>query len=718
MKIANGLYLGFAAIIVVVLTTVWPAVAYAQQKTAAVAIGSEDIGGVVASTNGPEAGVWVIAETGDFQTRFAKIVVTDERGRYVVPDLPDGHYSLWVRGYGLEDSPKILARRGTIVNLKAIVAPNPAIAAKVYPAIAWFAMMHLPTKSELVNVQGGMNRYLSAMKNGACAGCHQLGDEYTRTIPENLGKFSSSQQSWIRRLQSGKAGLQMTELAASVLGGLPYKYLADWSDRIAAGALPTYKPPRPTGLERNLVLTIRDWMAPKEYVHDSTSTDWRNPTVNAYGPIYGAPELSTDEFPILDPVKNVATTFHAPVRDQDTPVAAGPVFAPSPVWGTERIWTSRTNAHSVTMDQDGRVWYTAVVRAPDNEPAYCKKGSDLASAKLFPLTSSSRQVAMYDPKIRKYTFIDTCFSTQHLAFAKDANDTLWFSNDRDKKLGEAVGWLNTKMFLKTGDAAKSQGWTSLILDTNGNGKRDAYVEPNQPVNPKLDKRIIADWYSVMTDPADGTIWGSVRTYPFRPRQAGGLVRLDPGPNPPATALAEYYNVPPPGFGVRGAAIDSNGVVWVSLASGHLGEFDRRKCKGPLNGPKATGDQCPEGWTFYPLPGPGFPELPQFSAESTYITWVDQHNTLGLGYNVPIATGNLYGGLHALVNGKFVNLTVPYPLGFFTKDVEGRIDDPNADWKGRGLWVAEGDRTPWHEEGGKMNRPLVIHFQMRPNPLAH
>jgi hypothetical protein len=126
------------------------------------------------------------------------------------------------------------------------------------------------------------------------------------------------------------------------------------------------------------------------------------------------------------------------------------------------------------------------------------------------------------------------------------------------------------------------------------------------------------------------------------------------------------------FGVRGADIDRAGVVWVSLASGHLGEFDRRKCKGPLNGPTATGDHCPEGWRFHRLPGPGFVNVPQMSVESSYYTWVDQHDTLGLGANVPIATGNLFDGVHALVDGKFITLRIPYPLGFYAKGLEDRI----------------------------------------------
>jgi hypothetical protein len=134
-------------------------------------------------------------------------------------------------------------------------------------------------------------------------------------------------------------------------------------------------------------------------------------------------------------------------------------------------------------------------------------------------------------------------------------------------------------------------------------------------------------------------------------------------------------------------------------------------------PKATGDHCPEGWSFFPLPGPSFANVPGFSVESSYYTWVDQHDTLGLGANVPIATGNLFDGLHALVGGKFVTLRIPYPLGFYAKGLDGRIDDPKAGWRGRGLWVTSGDRTPWLKEGGKGTKPLVVHFQMRPNPLA-
>lgn len=171
-------------------------------------------------------------------------------------------------------------------------------------------------------------------------------------------------------------------------------------------------------------------------------------------------------------------------------------------------------------------------------------------------------------------------------------------------------------------------------------------------------------------------------------------------------------------GTGNPCIDRKGAVWSSLASGHLGKFDRSKCKGPLNGPAATGNHCPEGWSFFQFPGPGFKGIGENSVESSYYTWVDQWNTGGLGEDVPIATANLFDGVHALVNDKFVTLRIPYPLGFYAKGLEGRFDDPNAGWKGRGLWVTSGDRTPWHIEGGKGSKPLIVQFQVRPNPLAN
>ena len=699
----------------VALAPVWSERAIAQQ--AAIAIDADDIGGVVTGPNGPEAGVWVIAETRELPTRFIRIVVTDDQGRYVVPDLPNATYDVWVRGYGLVDSPKVRSAPGRLVNHTASAAPNAAVAAKVYPAIYWYSMLKIPAadqfggKSDIpANVK--QTDWVNSMKSNGCVGCHQLGQESTRTIPKVfLDEFSDHADAWMRRVQSGQSGESMVNTLAGQLGGVPFKYFGDWTERVAKGELPKTKPERPQGAERNIVVTLREWMTEKHYLHDLIASDRRYPTVNAYGPLYGSPEYSTDIVPILDPVKNTLSSFRMTVTP-DTPEALGPghaasadVLHPSAYWGNEKIWNTKANNHNSMFGRDGRLWMAATGHGPDN-PAVCKRGSDHPSAKVFPLDRSQRRVALYEPKTGKYTPLLTCFQTHHLQFGYDANDTLWTSGG-----GQVVGWINTKVLDETGDINKAQGWTPMVLDTNGNGKRDDYVEPNQPVDPTKDKRISAGFYAVMPHPTDGSVRGSFRSNP------GAVVRIQPGSDPSNTALAEIYNVPAPGFGVRGADIDKAGVVWVSLASGHLGAFDRRKCKGPLNGPTATGNHCPEGWTFHQYPGPGFDGIGENSAESSYYTWVDQHNTFGLGEDVPMSTANLNDGLVALKDGKMVNLRVPYPLGFYSKGFDGRIDDPNAGWKGRGLWTTNGDRTPWLIEGGKGTKPLATHFQLRPDPLA-
>ena len=261
--------------------------------------------------------------------------------------------------------------------MKAVIAPDAASAAQIYPAAYWYAMLRFPQEAEVAQIPGGFNGYVASIKNLSCVGCHQLGDRATRIIPSNLGTSETSQQAWVRRIQSGQAGRDMVFSAMGTLKGIPIKYLADWTDRIAAGELPPNRPQRPSGIERNLVVTVRDWSDPKAYLHDLSGTDRNNPTVNGYGLLYGSSELSTDDLPILDPQRNVATTFHAPVRDADTPSTHDdPVIAPSPYWGEERIWDSKANAHNPMLDHLGRVWYTARIRAPEN-PAFCQ--SELGS---------------------------------------------------------------------------------------------------------------------------------------------------------------------------------------------------------------------------------------------------------------------------------------------------------------------------------------------------
>lgn len=714
----------------------------AQETAPGVKIKADDIGGIVSSSKGPEAGVWVIAETTSLPTRYIKEVVTDDKGRYVVPDLPKGRYTVWARGYGLVDSPKVETEPGKIVNLKPTIAPDPKTAAQLYPAEYWYALLKVPEKNEFPGTGPSGNgispnvknqgQWLHLVKTDSCESCHQLGNAYTRTIPSLFAKLDSPAKAWERRVQSGQAGNAM-------LGGLGQlgkeratAEFGDWTTRIARGELPAAVPPRPQGMERNVVITQWDWADPKAYLHDEISTDKRNPNVNANGLIYGSPEESRDYLPVLDPVHNTTAQVKIPYRDANTPGQPKPL-AESTFWADEAIWDSHTTVHNPMFDGKGRLWYTSRIRA-NQDPAFCKAGSDLVSAKLTPLATSGRQLAVYDPATKQTSMVDTCFATHHLLFAEDANNTLWTSSGGG---GGVIGWLNTKMYDQTHDEQKSQGWSALVLDTNGNGKRDAYEESEQKVTTApsgeslgtsaavqaiapadKDTRLNAAPYGIAIG-TDGSVWGSVLGFP------GGIVRITPGSNPPETTLTEYYEVPwnnpkakVQGFSPRGMDIDRNNVAWVALGSGHLASFDRKKCKGPLNGPTATGQHCPEGWTLYATPGPNFKNVKDSgSADSHYYDWVDQFDTLGLGKNTPIVTGNSSDSLIALVNGKWVVMRVPYPLGFFAKGMDGRIDDAKAGWKGKGVWTTWGTRTPFHSETGKGTMSKVVHFQVRPDPLA-
>ncbi len=680
------------------------------------------IEGVVTGANGPEAGVWVIAETHDLGTRFIKIVVTDDAGRYVLPDLPDATYDVWVRGYGLVDSPKETAQPGATLNLDATPAPDERSAAHFYPSGHWLSLLEVPARDQFPGTGPEGNGlspnlknqadFLRTIKSGTCMACHGLGTIGTRTFHPSFAEYPTTEEAWERRLKSGQAGGQMTSTIMGLGGKRVYEMFADWTDRIAAGAIPT-APQRPQGLERNIVITQWDWADPKHYLHDVVSTDRRDPTINAYGPVYGALELSSDYIPVVDPATNTASRIPLDIRDPATQPASGPdMLEPSPYWGDDVLWDSKSNVHNPMLDERGRVWLTAAVRPPDN-PDLCKDGSDHPSAQVFPVERSFRHLGVYDPATQVYTHVGTCFSTHHLMFAEDENHTLWTSGG-----GQVIGWLNRKLYDETGDEEAAQGWTPLILDTNGNGQRDAWTEPGQPMDPGKDTRITSGFYAVAPAP-DGSVWGSALGYP------GAVLRLTPGADPTHTALIERFEPPLDangepvrGWSPRGMDIDRNGVAWAAMASGHLASFDRRKCTGPLNGPQATGQHCPEGWTFYtePLPQIGGVDY-EGSAGGSYYTWVDQFNTLGLGENIPINTGNAADGLLALKDGEWVVLRVPYPLGYYTKWMDGRIDDPNAGWKGRGLWSTISTRAPFHSEGGAGNPSQVVKFQLRPDPLA-
>jgi hypothetical protein len=294
---SKSLNWGIVAIGIVALSFTSLVVMNAGQPAsgAPVAIDNDDIGGVVTGPQGPEAGVWVIAETRTLPTRLIKSVVTDDQGRYVVPDLPAATYDVWVRGYGLVDSPKVKATPGKIVNLKAVATRDKRAAAEHYPALYWFSLLQVPPKTDFpgtgtgekgngiaTNIRSQGEWIRQVVNTDGCTGCHQLGGKATREIPETiLGKSGDTKAAWDRRIQAGQAGGGMSARFTQVGRQRALAMYADWTDRIAAGELPSVEPSRPQGRERNVVITMWDWADPKVYMHDEIASDKRNPTVNA-----------------------------------------------------------------------------------------------------------------------------------------------------------------------------------------------------------------------------------------------------------------------------------------------------------------------------------------------------------------------------------------------------------------------------------------------------
>ena len=694
------------------------------------------ISGVVESDGGPEAGVWVIAETEQLETTFVKIVVTDDDGRFVLPELPDVTYDVWVRGYGLVDSQKVrLSPNRDDAALEAVVAPTPADAAQYYPGNYWYSLIEPPPTSDFPGTGPDGNgiseayrsqaAWVDNMKQG-CQLCHQLGNQATRVV-HHRDDFDSAVAAWDHRVQTGQRGSQMSGFMDRFGRQRALEMFADWTERIAAGELPPV-PPRPQGLERNVVVTLWDWGQDTSFIHDEIVTDKRNPTLNAYGPVFGV-SAGHGTITAVDPVANTATELTIPVRpDPETMPTRFPQTQanPSYYWGDEIHWgvgsNERADPHNPMMDHEGRVWMTSSVQKFDN-PEWCREGSSNRYAQYFPLNRAGRHASFYNPEDEDFALVHTCYGTHHLQFGEDADDTLWFSGDVN-----VIGWLNTRLYDETGDEQLSQGWCPTVIDTNGDGVITMpWNEPgdeDQP-DPSLDTRLSGFGYGIIASPIDDAVW-ITRTGPF----PGRLIRLDRGDDPPATCRAEVYEPPSienpdvdptqTGFAPRGIDVDRHGVIWVALSgSSHMASFDRRRC-AITRGPDATGQHCPEGWTLYPVPGPQMKGVTgPGSADFHYYSWVDQYNALGLGENIPMANGSTSDSLLALDpdTGAWVVLRVPYPMAFYSRGLDGRIDDPNAGWKGRGLWATYGSNYIWHTEGGQGTKSKAVHFQLRPDPLA-
>ena len=711
------------------------------------------ITGVVASATGPEAGVWVIAETTDLPTMFRKIVVTGDDGRFLLPQLPRASYSVWARGYGLVDSPKVTASVGQDVRLAPTVAATPQEAAKILTGPYWFSLLEIPQASEFPGTgpegngidprQRTQEQYVHELNE--CVHCHTLGTEWTRIRPPNTeDEYTSLVDMWDKRVRLGQRASGMNNAMTSLGRQRALEMFADWTERIANGEVPAM-PPRPQGVERNVVVTAWEWGTTMTKIHDITATDKRNPRVAANSEVYGT-DIARDYLQILDPMTNSSRELYIPTLEDRTTwqpnyQQSGYVSRMGPD-GLDRF--NPTNIHNPMKDAGGRVWYTARLRPANLQPEWCTDGSLNKFAAYFPLARSGRNVSFYDPETEQFSMIDTCFGTHHLQFGHDVNDTLYFSGG-----GAAYSWINTREFLRTGNAQTSQGWCPTVVDSNRDGRiTKPWNEPSgggrgapaggasADLNPQLDTRVVVGAYGIIVSPTDGSVWGASTAHP------GRILRIDVGSNPPETCIAEVYAVPSEEWGAtgptdlrgskpRGIDVDRQGVIWTALsASGNLASFDRRKCQSPANGPDAhTGHVCLEGWTLYPMLGsPPFKGTRTRGTDFYYYNYVDQFNTLGLGEDVPLAMGSASDSLLALVDGNAVQFRVPYPMGaYFARGVDGRIDDPNAGWKGKGVYSGSAQDTIWHAEDGMeyrdgnwvgTQRPQIVKFQVRPNPLAN
>ena len=719
------------------------------------------ITGVVQGEKGPEAGVWVIAETKELQTGMIKTVATDDQGRFVLPELPAVNYKVWARGYGIVDSaPQDLKPSPNQVTIKVTSAKSPQEAAKVYPGDYWLSMLAPPAKNlfpgtgpdgnGIGNRMLTQDNWINTLKSG-CNFCHQLGNALTRDTKHVFAakpELKDDKEAWEWRLGVGVRGTNMYSLLGQMGKDPTLKALADWTGAIEHGEVPP-TPPRPTGIERNIVSTQWDVGDDHSFMHDQISTDKNHPDINGGGPNY-AVNAGHGQLVIMDQADNSTYAIDIPTRDPKDKV---PSRFPSPnrpsmFWGNEHLWSNPpynpADPHNPMLDSKGRVWTTSKIRG-NNEPDWCKDGSN-AYSDWYPLRNSARQASFYDPKTKEWRLIETCYSTHHLQFDNDADETIYFN----ELSGPIFGWIDSKVydkkFAETHDEKQSEqaavGWCGQVVDTNGDGKitrpwnvvargadlallyatdtaggaaagRGAGKNGAPAFDPKQDTMINFALYSVIPSPVDDSVWGVAEDFP------GYLIRLQRGNNPPSSCKTQIFKVPDPGYDPRGIDIDTNGVVWTALAAtSHLASFDVRKCKDLTGVQKIDGSQCKEGWTLYQTTGPKLKGT-DVPAEFHYYNWVDQQNIIGLGKNIPFATGSNSDSLIALdpATKKWTYFRIPYPLGFYARGMDGRIDDANAGWKGRALYSNYGTHFVWHIEGGKGTKGKIVKFQIRPDPLA-
>lgn len=645
-----------------------------QQNVPGLTIDSRSIGGTVVNSTGKgEAGVWVIAETKSLQTPFRKIVVTDDQGRYLVPDLPAATYELWVRGYGLKDSARVPGALGANVKLQVANAATPQEAAKIYPASYWTSMIKAPEMSELPAKFKSQDEWLATLRNG-CNHCHGLGMPQTRiyTTAKDWDAMFLRAKSMHRELDGmGKAVVE--------------KMLADWGTRVAAGEVPQ-APARPTGIERNVVISQWDWGFPESFVHDLISTDKRNPTLYPHGKVYGVDRTGGGRLLVLDPVKNTVASLQVEPRDKSRGYSLTKDYyhgaeENQAYEGEDPEWMA--SPHNPMLDEHGRVWMTTQIRAggkeyypkwakgtivtETNDPADIDAAYNLVSAR-----GNNMQLGYYDTKTNKFVSVDTAYNTHHLQL--DWQGRIWTDGG-----GSALGMLDTNKL----DFNNIEG-TEV-------GAQKMWVR----IDPATKKTVPGTGYGEAVSPVDGTVWYSS---PQVSGPANKLYMVDP-----KTSKIKDYPLPAPGRFPHGIDFSSDGNVWTSTGSGHIGRMNVK-----------TGE-----WKFWDNPGVKFQGTgaETGTTDFPYYLWIDQFNVSGLGKDTVFVTGSTSDATFVFDPKKetFTVFRVPYPMPFYTRGLDGRIDDANGGWKGRGLWMTYSSYLPRFTE---TRRGSVNHMQIRPNPLAN
>ena len=374
-----------------------------------------------------------------------------------------------------------------------------------------------------------------------------------------------------------------------------WRCFADWTDRIAAGEVPP-APPRPQGLERNVVITHvglgRPEGLPARRRRRPTAAI---PTVNANGPLYGALELSADYLPVLDPVRHTASQVPLTVRDPNTPPTspndAGAVALLGRRSRSGRARTTSTTRCSMSRAASGSP--PPCVRPTTR--TYCKARIDPSVGEAVPARARRpppRDVRSEDREAHAHQHVlrhaspDVCRGRQQHAV-----------DERRRPGGRLAEHEDVRGDRRRREVAGLDG----AHHRHQRQRQARRVRRAEPAGRSDEGQALSAARSTRVAPApDGSVWGSQLGFPGRGHPA--RARIEPagdGAGGGLRAAVRTIRSRVQGFSPRGMDVDRNGVAWAALASGHMASFDRRKCKGPLNGPNATGQHCPEGWTLLP-----------------------------------------------------------------------------------------------------------------------